>query len=218
MSALLAQVMRTGLLGQQGLTVWLTGLSGAGKSTIGACLEQELIARHHLAYLLDADVQRAGLNRDLGFSRSDRAENVRRLGELCGVLAQSGTIVIAAAIAPYEEDRRLVRERHTELGCTFVEIHVDTSLDECMRRDPKGLYRRAIDGSLAQFTGISAPYEAPRAPELRVATAGCAPQASAALVLAELERRELIRGATPRVIHSLPLDALVRRKAEALRR
>lgn len=200
MSAQLAQVRRSALLGQQGLTVWLTGLSGAGKTTIGACLEQELTARHHLAYLLDADVQRAGLNRDLGFSRADRAENVRRLGELCGVLAQAGTIVIVAAIAPYEADRRLVRARHAELGSAYVEVHIDTSLDECMRRDPKGLYRRALDGSLTQFTGISAPYEAPLEPELRLATAGSTPQASAARVLAELERRGLIRRAAPHLI------------------
>jgi len=195
MNSKMAQRLRSGLLRQEGMTMWLTGLSGAGKTTIGACLEQELLARQHLAYLLDGDAQRAGLNRDLGFSRADRAENVRRLGELSCVVAQAGAIAIVSAIAPYACDRDLVRARHAELGRPFFEIHIDTPLEECMRRDPKGLYAQAMAGRILEFTGISAPYEAPRAPELRVPTVGHTPLAAGALVLAELERRALIRPA-----------------------
>lgn len=198
-----APALRAALLGQEGMTIWLTGLSGAGKSTIGACLEQQLLVRQQHAYLIDADVQRSGLNRDLGFSPEERAENVRRLGELCCVLADAGTIAIVAAIAPFERDRRAVRERHAARGLRFFEAHIDTPLAECMRRDPKGLYRRAVSGAIAHFTGISSPYEVPLAPELRVPTIGQTVQSCGALVLAELERRALIRGAGAGQIDSM---------------
>jgi len=145
--------------------LWLTGLSGAGKSTLARELERVLRARGWQAFVLDGDALRTGLNADLGFSPQDRAENIRRSGEVAGLFAQAGIIAICAFISPYRADRDRVRAAH---AAAFHEIHVSAPLEVCEARDPKGLYRRARSGEIAQFTGISAPYEPPLAPELEI--------------------------------------------------
>lgn len=150
---------RERLLGQRGCVVWLTGLSGSGKSTIARALEQHLAAQGKLAYVLDGDNLRHGLNSDLGFSPADRAENIRRAGEVAALFADAGIIVITALISPYRADRDRVRE--STGADRFIEVFVDTPLEVCEQRDPKGLYRKARANELLDFTGISAPYEAP---------------------------------------------------------
>jgi adenylylsulfate kinase len=147
-------------------TLWLTGLSGAGKSTIATALEKELVQRGHACFVLDGDTVRAGLNRDLGFTPADRVENIRRIGEVARLMNKAGLIVIAAVISPYRADRAAAGGI---IGTkAFREIHVSTPLAVCEERDPKGLYRRARTGALDNFTGVSAPYEAPLTPDLRI--------------------------------------------------
>ncbi|PCC66591.1 adenylylsulfate kinase [Nannocystis exedens] len=153
-------------LGQRGVVVWLTGLSGAGKSTIAAQVDAQLHARGRHSYILDGDNLRFGLCRDLGFSPEDRAENVRRLGEAARLLQDAGLIVLVAAISPYRDDRARVRERLP--AGRFLEVFVDAPLAVCESRDPKGLYRRARAGEIAGFSGIDAPYEPPEAPDLHL--------------------------------------------------
>lgn len=160
---------RAELLGHGSVTVWFTGLSGSGKSTIALGVENRLVAAGATAYVLDGDNVRHGLNRDLGFSPPDREENIRRIGEVCRLFQDAGVIVLTAFISPYEHDRRLVRELHPEGA--FIEVFVDTPLEVCEARDVKGLYRRARAGEIPEFSGVSAPYEAPVHPELRLATA-----------------------------------------------
>ena len=152
--------------GQQGLTVWLTGLSGAGKTTIGKAVQAELLTRGYRVEMLDADVVRKQLWPDLGFSKVDRDENIRRMGFLAELLTRNGIIVLVAAISPYRAARNAVRN---EIG-RFLEVHVDAPLHVCEERDPKGLYRRARSGELHGLTGIDDPYEAPLAPDIRCAT------------------------------------------------
>ena len=159
---------RARLLGQQGAVLWFTGLSGSGKSTLAMALEHRLLHAGRVAYVLDGDNVRHGLNADLGFSDEDRRENIRRVGEVARLLADAGLIVLAAFISPFREDRARVAER---VGSGFFEIHVATALEVCEARDPKGLYQRARAGDIPSFTGISSPYEAPEAPALRVDTA-----------------------------------------------
>ena len=154
-----------------GVTVWLTGLSGAGKSTIAAAAVGALRAHGVNASVLDGDVLRGGLNSDLAFSAEDRAEAVRRAGEAAILLASSGVTVVAALISPYRADRCRVRARHAEAGVAFIEVFVDAPLEVVERRDPKGLYAKARAGHIPAFTGISDPYEPPVAAELRLATA-----------------------------------------------
>lgn len=155
---------RERILDQRGCVVWLTGLSGSGKSTIARALEERLVADGHLAYVLDGDNIRHGLNSDLGFSPEARAENIRRIGEVAALFADAGVIVVTALISPYRADRARVRETvGTE---RFVEVFVDTPLEVCEQRDPKGLYRKARANEIPEFTGISAPYEAPEAAEV----------------------------------------------------
>jgi len=153
-------------LGQQGLTVWFTGLSGAGKTTICTSVHTELLTRCYRVEMLDADVVRKQLWPDLGFSKVDRDENIRRMGFLAQLLTRSGVIALVAAISPYRAARNAVRNN---IG-RFLEVHVDAPLHVCEERDPKGLYRRARSGDLHGFTGIDDPYEAPLAPEIRCAT------------------------------------------------
>ena len=157
---------RVALLGHSGRTVWFTGLSGSGKSTLAFAVEEALVARGVAAYVLDGDNVRFGLNRDLGFSAADRTENVRRTGEVCRLFQDAGLVVLSAFISPYKADRDAVRALHSE--GSFVEVFVDTPLDICEARDVKGLYARARTGEILEFSGISAPYEAPEAPDITV--------------------------------------------------
>jgi adenylylsulfate kinase len=155
---------REALVGQRGVTIWLTGLSGSGKSTIAVAAERELIGRGHLAFVLDGDNIRHGLNKNLGFSPDDRTENIRRIGEVSKLFSEAGVIVLSSFISPYRSDRDAVRAL-MEPG-DFVEVHVDASLETCEGRDVKGLYKKARAGEIPEFTGVSAPYEAPERPEL----------------------------------------------------
>ena len=164
----LSRMRRWRALGASGTTVWLTGLPSSGKSTIGAAIEARLVDRGLPAYLLDGDELRHGICGDLAFSRTDREENVRRVGELARLFADSGVIAIAAVVSPYEHTRREVRERHERDGLPFFEVFVDTPVAICAQRDPKGLYARAFAGELAGLTGIDDPYEPPRFPDLHV--------------------------------------------------
>ncbi|MDT4893552.1 MAG: bifunctional enzyme CysN/CysC [Pseudonocardiales bacterium] len=172
----------------RGLTVWMTGLSGSGKSTVAAEVERRLVASGRPAYLLDGDNLRHGLNADLGFGADDRTENVRRVGEVAKLLADSGVIALVSLVSPYRADRDRVRASHTEAELPFVEVFVDTPLELCEARDPKGLYAKARAGELRQFTGIDDPYEAPLSPNLILRPADGDPSAQADLVLALLER------------------------------
>jgi adenylylsulfate kinase len=176
---------RAKLLGHRGAVVWLTGLSGSGKSTIGHRLEQLLVDRGALAYVLDGDNLRHGLCADLGFSAEARVENVRRTGEVAAILLDAGVIVITALISPFRADRDRVRAR-IRAGA-FFEVHVATPIEECERRDPKGLYGRARAGEIRDFTGISSPYEAPASPEVRVASDGESVEESALAIIGALE-------------------------------
>lgn len=169
-----------------GGTVWFTGLPSAGKTTIGRELAGIVLARGSMRpYQLDGDDLREGLNADLGFGEADRAENVRRLGEVALLLARLGNLSIVSAISPYAASRRAVRERHGALKVRFVEVYVATPLEVCEARDLKGLYLMARRGELASFTGISAPYEAPASPEVSVANEG-SPEEAALEVYAAL--------------------------------
>jgi bifunctional enzyme CysN/CysC len=171
-----------------GLTLWLTGLSASGKSTVAAAVEKALVEHGRSAYLLDGDNLRHGLNADLGFSRVDRAENVRRTGEVAKVLADAGVVAIAALVSPDREARDRVRAAHEAAGVRFVEIFVDTPLEVCEDRDPKGMYARARTGELSHFTGIDAPYEKPLDPEVRLTPDDGDVDAMAAVILAAIER------------------------------
>ncbi|MCK9192254.1 MAG: adenylyl-sulfate kinase [Nevskia sp.] len=158
-------------LGQKGATLWFTGFSGSGKSTVAVALEQALMRRSRLSYRLDGDNIRLGINKNLGFSAADRTENIRRIGEVGKLFADAGIIVLSSFISPYRADRDSVRALHQEGGLDFIEIYVDCPLDEAERRDPKGLYKKARAGQIKNFTGIDDPYEAPNAPELVLKTA-----------------------------------------------
>ena len=156
--------------GHKGAVVWLTGLSGAGKSTIANALERELFGQRYQSYVLDGDNIRYGLNSNLGFSPEDRIENIRRVAEVARLMADGGFVTITAFISPYRADRRRAREVALEGGCEFVEVYVNTSLEICEQRDPKSLYKKARAGEIKQFTGIDAPYESPDDPEITVHT------------------------------------------------
>ena len=169
-----------------GATVWLTGLSGSGKSTLADAVAQRLLDDGRPAYVLDGDNLRHGLNADLGFSAADRAENVRRVGEVARLMADAGLVVLAPVISPYRADRDRVRAAHDAAGLRFLEVFVDTPLELCERRDPKGLYAKARAGELTGMTGIDDPYEPPLTPDLRIEPAPLADQA--ALVVATLQR------------------------------
>ncbi len=153
-----------------GMIFWLTGLSGAGKTTLGTGLVARLQAEQVRTSLLDGDNLRRGLSRDLGFSEADRRENIRRAGEAALLLAEAGVVAIVALISPFREDRRAVADRAGEQGIPFAEIYVNAALGSCEARDPKQLYRRARAGELRDFTGIDSPYEPPTAPDLELRT------------------------------------------------
>ncbi|MGK2957795.1 MAG: adenylyl-sulfate kinase [Acidimicrobiales bacterium] len=177
---------RWSALGVQGATVWLTGLSGSGKSTVAVELEAQLIRAGRLAYLLDGDNIRHGLNSDLGFSDEDRAENVRRNGEVARLMADAGMVAIVPVISPFREGRDRVRQMHEVAGLTFVEVFLDTPLGECEQRDPKGLYAKARSGELSGMTGIDSPYEPPTNPELVLKPTDGSPEELATLVFSFL--------------------------------
>jgi bifunctional enzyme CysN/CysC len=152
----------------RGATVWFTGLSGSGKSTVAALCELRLLGVGRPAYLLDGDNLRHGLNGDLGFSATDRSENIRRVGEVARLFADAGLVALVPVISPYRVDRAHARAAHQEVGLPFFEVFVDTPIDVCETRDPKGLYAKARAGEIKGFTGIDDPYEAPVEPELRL--------------------------------------------------
>jgi len=158
-------------LGARGATLWFTGLSASGKSTIASALEQALVHRGAPAYRLDGDNIRHGLNSNLGFSAEDRAENIRRIGEVAKLFADAGLIALTSFISPYRADRDRVRQLHDDAGLPFFEVFVDTPLAVCEARDPKGLYRKARAGEITGFTGVDDPYEPPLSPELVLRTA-----------------------------------------------
>lgn len=175
---------RMQILRQKPVTIWLTGLSGAGKSTIAFQLEQQLISQGHACYVLDGDNIRHGLARDLSFDKKDRRENIRRVAHVAQLMNDAGLIVITALISPMREDRDMAREI---IGSgKFIETYLSASIETCARRDPKGLYVRARAGEIASFTGVSAPYEIPVDPELRIDTATLTPAASVADIFAHL--------------------------------
>ncbi|HYP37860.1 MAG TPA: sulfate adenylyltransferase subunit CysN [Stellaceae bacterium] len=181
---------RAALKEQRAAVLWFTGLSGAGKSTIADLAEKKLLACGRHTMLLDGDNVRHGLNRDLGFTDVDRVENIRRVGEVAKLMTEAGLIVLCSFISPFRAERRMVRELTHPTA--FIEIFVDTPLDECIRRDPKGLYAKAKAGRLEHFTGLDSPYEAPEAPELRVTTVATTPESVVDHVLDELRRRDII--------------------------
>lgn len=172
--------------GGAGATVWLTGLSGSGKSTVAVELERLLLDGDRPAYLLDGDNLRQGLNGDLGFSAADRDENVRRVAQVARLFADAGMVAIVPLISPYRAARELARQLHDAAGLRFIEVFVDTPLDECERRDPKGLYARARAGEITGMTGIDDPYEPPETPELRFVPADGSAAEVAAIVRAQL--------------------------------
>lgn len=165
--ALVNREMREKLLGQNGILIWFTGLSGSGKSTIASELEMRLYNMGRLTYLLDGDNVRHGLNSNLGFTKEDRIENIRRTAEVCKLFVDSGIITISTFISPFKDDRDKVRKL---LGKDFVEVYVDCPLEVCESRDPKGIYKKARNGEIKDFTGVDSPYEVPDNPEIVVST------------------------------------------------
>ena len=156
------------ILRQKGATIWFTGLSGSGKSTIAVALEQALFNNGKLSYRLDGDNVRLGINKNLGFSEQDRKENIRRIGEIAKLFGDAGTIALSSFISPYKADRDEVRDLHQAANLKFVEVFVDCSLAVAEERDPKGLYKKARAGEIKNFTGIDDPYEAPESPEIHL--------------------------------------------------
>jgi adenylylsulfate kinase len=188
----IARTDRERVLGQRGVTVWLTGLSGSGKSTIAVAAEGALIERGRHAYVLDGDNIRHGLNKNLGFSPDDRTENIRRIGEVAKLFTDAGVIVFTSFISPYRADRDSVRAL-MERG-DFVEVYVDAPLEVCEGRDVKGLYEKARAGQIPEFTGISAPYEPPERPELVLDTARQSVEESVEEILHYLAQKGYLAG------------------------
>ena len=176
---------------EKGFTLWFTGLSGAGKTTISQIVENELRDRGSRVEVLDGDVVRENLSKGLGFSKEDRDTNIERIGWVASRLVRHGAAVICAAISPYEETRQKARDLVEEWG-TFIEVHVATSVEECARRDVKGLYEKAFKGEIKGFTGVDDPYEEPANPDVRIDTEQHEPEESAQLILQHLEERGLI--------------------------
>jgi adenylylsulfate kinase len=185
---------RAAARGHRGAALWLTGLSGSGKSTISVALERILVERGVAAYVLDGDNLRHGLCNDLGFSHADRTENIRRIGEVAKLFVDAGLIVLCAFVSPFREDRDWVRKRMAPGD--FVEVHVVASLDACRARDPKGLYQKATQGQIADFTGLSSPYERPLEPELTLDTEHSTLEENVATLLAFLEQHGYVAART----------------------
>ena len=183
---------RAKLLKQQGATLWFTGLSGSGKSTFAFTLEHALVQRGRLAYVLDGDNIRHGLNKNLGFSAADREENIRRIGEVAKLFADGGIITMTSFISPYRKDRDTVRALHAAGKLPFIEIFVNTPIGTCEQRDPKGLYKKARAGELKGFTGVDDPYEAPNTPELTLDATGTTPQQGALVLIEYLEKQGIL--------------------------
>ena len=183
---------RDRLMNQRGTTLWFTGLSGSGKSTIAVALEEALFERGHLSYRLDGDNIRLGINKNLGFSADDRTENIRRIGEIAKLFVDSSVIALTSFISPYREDRDKVRALHEEAGMPFIEVFVDCSLDEAEKRDPKGLYKKARAGEIKNFTGIDDPYEAPEKAEIHLHTDQMSLQEEVDLLLAYLTQHNIL--------------------------
>jgi adenylylsulfate kinase len=183
---------RAALLKQKGATLWFTGLSGSGKSTAAFTLEHALVQQGRLAYVLDGDNIRHGLNKNLGFSTADREENIRRIGEVAKLFADCGVVAMTSFISPYRKDRDLVRDLHAKAGLSFIEVYMATPIETCEQRDPKGLYKKARAGELKGFTGIDDPYEAPAKPELVIDATSATPQAAATTILDYLRKTGII--------------------------
>lgn len=183
---------RNRLLGQKGATLWFTGLSGSGKSTVAVAVEQALLQRSKLSYRLDGDNVRLGINKNLGFSAEDRTENIRRIGEIAKLFVDSGVIALSSFISPYRADRDEVRKLHLESEFGFIEIFVDCSLDVAEARDPKGLYKKARAGEIKNFTGIDDPYEAPTQAEIHLHTDKMSLQEEVDVIINYLEKHGFI--------------------------
>jgi len=180
---------RQEVLGHKSVLLWLTGLSGSGKSTIATALQKKLLAEGKIVYVLDGDNIRHGLNQDLGFSEEHREENIRRIGEVAKLFVEAGVITISSFISPYKKDREKVREK---LGKDFIEIFVKCNLEECEKRDPKGLYKKARAGEIKDFTGVSHPYEEPEKPEIVVDTGNLSVGSSVELIHNYLKKQKII--------------------------
>src|SRR3954471_20438976 len=183
---------RAQLLRQKGCTVWFTGLSGSGKSTMAFTLEHALVQAGRLAYVLDGDNIRHGLNKNLGFSAADREENIRRIGEVARLFANCGVVTMTSFISPYRKDRDGVRALHVESKLPFIEVYVSTPIETCEQRDPKGLYKKARAGQLKGFTGIDDPYEEPLTPELTLDATDLSPQQATVLLVEYLQKRGIL--------------------------
>jgi bifunctional enzyme CysN/CysC len=189
-SVLVDKASRLRMKGHRPAILWFTGLSGSGKSTIASIVERELYARGAHTYMLDGDNVRHGLNRDLGFTDADRVENIRRVGEVAKLFVDAGLVVLCSFISPFRAERQMIREL-VDAG-EFVEIFVDTPLEECMRRDPKGLYARAKEGKIKNFTGIDSPYEVPEKAEIVVDSRQGNAEAAARRILDALAQMQII--------------------------
>jgi adenylylsulfate kinase len=183
---------RFNILSQRGATIWFTGLSGSGKSTIAVALERALYNIGKLSYRLDGDNVRLGINKNLGFSEADRKENIRRIGEVAKLFGDSGVLALSSFISPYRGDRLEVRELHEQSGLEFIEVFVDCSLAEAEKRDPKGLYKKARAGEIKNFTGIDDPYEAPKNPEIHLRSDKMTLEEEVQIILDHLEQNNFI--------------------------
>jgi adenylylsulfate kinase len=183
---------RAKLLKQKGCTIWFTGLSGSGKSTLAFTLEHALTQAGRLAYVLDGDNIRHGLNKNLGFSAADREENIRRIGEVAKLFADAGLITMTSFISPYRKDRDLVRELHKAGNFPFIEVYVNTPIATCETRDPKGLYKKARAGQLKGFTGVDDPYEEPLQAELIIDCTSLSPQDATVLLVEYLQKQGIL--------------------------
>lgn len=193
-SSLLTRPQRYAAVQQKGATLWFTGLSGSGKSTVGRALEKELLRRRVMVYRLDGDNVRIGLNRDLGFSETDRAESVRRVGEMSALFSEAGVITLVALVSPFRNRRDEVRELHEKMGIPFYEVFVDVPVSVAADRDVKGLYKRAMKGEIKDFTGISSPYEAPLTPEIHLNASSTSLDEEVNLILKFLDEQGLLTG------------------------